>query len=421
MRNKVLVSAALGGRANEHKVRYFESLEKHLNQSGHTLLLINYSIDKLETDVAHINIPKSILDNHISKELQSNQLTSDKGLVAAAVDSEYYQRDLLTSSLLLQKYSVFMEEVLDRERPILVILWCQFIARHIILKDISQKRGIACMYSHLGLLPGTIEFEAGGQVAESHVAQNGVEFEKLPLNEDDRRKAKEYIDMVRNSEKTRKFQVKEKRLSSILELSTRENRKVVFFVGNNDFYSGFWPSWIPNAQLHSPIFINTLEALSFLEQLAIKNDWQIIFKPHPNIETRHQKFESFIGDRVYFATGANIFECINCADVVATISSTVSYLSLIHEKPVLMLGVNQLYKKNVSYEFNSREEIEDIAINAMDKGFDVDMKHRVLDHIARLLKYYVFSFDDDIKNIVGRDSKDCANYILEHTILTSQD
>ncbi len=410
----ILISAALGGNANTHKVKYLEMLEECLLKNDTSLLLVNYSPEPLSTHLRYIDVPKYILDNSISSECKQNQLLTKSGQIAAAIDSEYYQRDLLTSSILLQKYAAYMEQIIKEEVPSLVIMWCQFIPRHIILKGICDDKGVPCMYTHLGLLPGTIEFETGGQVAESLVATNATEFEKLHINEDDLLKTQNYIESVKLEEKTRKAQIAQRSLSEIEALCRRENRKIVFFAGNNDYYSGFWPSWIPNSKIHSPLFLNTLDALSYLEELAVKHNWQIIFKPHPNIEKRHQKFELITGERVYFATGANIFECIKVSDLVSTISSTVSYLTVMCEKPLLMLGNNQLTQKGIAYEGETRDEIESNAVIAINEKVNNEMLLNGKNHIARLLKYYVFSFDDETKGLVGRDIETCADFLVSH-------
>ena len=63
------------------------------------------------------------------------------------------------------------------------------------------------------------------------------------------------------------------------------------------------------------------------------------------VEEKQQSFALPYPDRVDFVTGANIFDCMEQADVTTTIVSQVSYLALIHDRTSLLLGRKQLSGK----------------------------------------------------------------------------
>ena len=59
------------------------------------------------------------------------------------------------------------------------------------------------------------------------------------------------------------------------------NCPVIFLAGQNDYASGIWPNNFIRKKIHSPFYKSTLDSANHLVSLAEKNNWHIIFKPHP--------------------------------------------------------------------------------------------------------------------------------------------
>ena len=176
-----------------------------------------------------------------------------------------------------------------------------------------------------------------------------------------------------------------------------------------------YPPWLPNARIHSPHYTHTNDALHDLAKQAERFDWQILFKPHPNLTVRGQDPAAYSGpfaDRVTVAQGANVFECIELTDVTTTIVSQVSYVALMHERPVVLLGGNQLRGKRCAWEPARREEVGPCIERALDEGPSPSMQENWRRHVAQLLKYYLFAYDEEVRSFFDRDEVDVARYLM---------
>jgi len=99
-------------------------------------------------------------------------------------------------------------------------------------------------------------------------------------------------------------------------------------------------------------------------------------------------------EHVVTVPGANLFECLEQAAVTTTIVSQVSYMSLIFGRPCVMLGRSYLAGKGCVGEPQRREEIEETMAAAMTTGITEEQRIRWRQHVAQLLKYSVFAFDE---------------------------
>ena len=103
------------------------------------------------------------------------------------------------------------------------------------------------------------------------------------------------------------------------------------------------------------------------------------------------------------APRANVFDCIDACNISITITSGISGISLVHEKPNILLGKNGLWKKGAAYEVFSRNELEETILQALEKKTTADMKKKWIDYVARTTKHYSFSFSEDVESKIGRN------------------
>jgi len=173
------------------------------------------------------------------------------------------------------------------------------------------------------------------------------------------------------------------------------------------------PRSLPNSKLHSPYFSDTHEALSFLSKIAKDRNWLILFKPHPLAEFPAD-LASRIGapEFVQAVPGASIFECLEVAQVTTTIVSQVSYMSLIQDKPCVMMGRNYLSGKECTYEPQSQDEIAPAIDRAFAEGFTARQRENWSRHVAQLLRYSVFGFDKDFSAPGLRPNSSAAEYLV---------
>lgn len=124
--------------------------------------------------------------------------------------------------------------------------------------------------------------------------------------------------------------------------------------------------------------------------LSIQNDWTLLYKPHPIVEAL-QKIKVLRKDNGYeYLKDVNINEVIDHSDVLVTILSQSAYLALIRGKPAVMLGYTQLRYAGCTYEAFSRRKIESQIKEAIRYGYTEKQKQRFQEHIARLLRYYLW-------------------------------
>jgi hypothetical protein len=268
-------------------------------------------------------------------------------------------------------------------------------------------------------LPGTICFDEDGQMAESWVAQDFDEFLALPVDDSDLAQAQRFLDYLREGKKSGKSQDAEVSIESVIARARERGRKIIFYAGQNDWASGMLPRGFPEARIHSHIYADTLEALGHLSEVAEENDWQIVFKPHPLVQERHRYFEVPFPERVDLVLGGNILDCIQEADLVTTIVSQVSYLALIHGRPCVMLGRNQLRNKGCTYQVGRRDDLTSTVQHALRDGFYPKARARWLKHVAQICKYYLFAIDPEVESIIGRDVEEATDFLVKRADMTS--
>ncbi len=288
----------------------------------------------------------------------------------------------------------YISLLLRRIKPETVILWNKYYSFHLIFNGICKEQGIPTEYMEFGCLPGTISIDKGGQVGESYVAKHYLAFKKLKISSNEFCEMREILTYLKESGLNRNPQP---------QIFFRKEywhhnagRPFVVYMGQNDYESGLYPYTISARKFHSPIFKSTLDALSYLALLSLKNSWNLLYKPHPIMESLgladQNKNTNF---SKYIVSNVNINSLIDCSDVIITIFSQSAYISLIREKPVIMLGFTQLHRKGCSYEAFRKSKIEVQIKKALKYKLTSSQKENFIKHCAQLKKYYLL---DDLQN-----------------------
>lgn len=281
----------------------------------------------------------------------------------------------------------YIYRLLDLIKPEKVILWNQFYAFHRIFTAICNLKKINVEYMEFGCLPGTIEFNKLGEMGESEVAINYKSFKKRPVSGKEMKEMRDILNYLkqsrlnRNSQPERLFQK-----NQIYRYSS--NRHTVVYFGQNDYESGIYPYTKNSRKYHSPVFKSTLEALSFLVLLSIKNEWNFVYKPHPIMKALGLELDVHSSkNQKYLISDVDINCLIDCADAIITIFSQSAYIALIREKPVVMLGYMQLRGKGCTYEAFHRWQIEIEIKRALKAGITEKQKKKFIEHCTQLKKY----------------------------------
>jgi len=260
-------------------------------------------------------------------------------------------------------------------------------AYHTVAEYVCQLQNVVIIRGEHGVLPGTYTFDIMGEMGASAPAVYAKEFRKLLVTKEELLRAGEIWDYIRSSGINRKIQWKGN-INAIKE-KLDKNRPTIFVAGQNDEASGIYPYTENVKKYHSPIFASSTQAATVLGELAKKNNWNIVYKPHPYIilskEERHM-----LQKQVILAEGIGVNYLIELSDVVVTIVSQTAYMALLHDTPVLMLGYIQLRDKGCTYQAFTEEAIEPELKSALQNGFTESQRNAFQMHIAQLVKYYLY-------------------------------
>lgn len=279
-------------------------------------------------------------------------------------------------------------ELLKKIKPSEVILWNEFYPFHQILRGCCKERRIPVRYMEFGCLPGTICIEKKGQQGESLVARKYKTFRRQKVTQEELVCARQTLVYLKNTGLNRNEQPAFKAEMKKLKYWKPE-RKTILFIGQNDYESGMYPYTRKSRKCHSPVFHSTLECLEHLRILSEKLNCNLIYKPHPLVETAGRKRNKNM-QNIDVLTEVDINDLIDKVNLVVTILSQGAYISLIRDKPVVILGYSQLKGKGCVYEAFKKEEITQTVETALTQGYTRRQKEIFEFHTAQLLKYYLY-------------------------------
>ena len=280
----------------------------------------------------------------------------------------------------------YIRKVLDIIEPDCVWLWNEFYAFHMVFQNICKRKHIDTMYMEFGCIPGTYVIEKTGQQGESFPSRKSKQFNKLEITEEDCLNARKIIKYIYNNNLNRNIQPPYGNIEKIV--SRKAGSPIIVYMGQNDYESGMYPYTYKTRRFHSPVFKSTLEGLEYLNLLAIKNGWILLYKPHPIMEIlENDNVQNMTIERL---KNVNIHEVIDYSDVILTILSQSAYIALIRGKPVVMLGYTQLRNSGCIYEAYRKKEIELKIISALEKRYTKEQRINFNMHMARMMKYCLF-------------------------------
>lgn len=301
----------------------------------------------------------------------------------------------------------YVKQMLDYVKPESVIIWLQFYPYHEIIEENCKLRNIKTYFFEFGVLPGTYSIETVGQMGRSYPATNYEEFRNTQVNIDEIKYATEVVEYIKGQNLKRWDDNSDAEIEKVMS-KIKGDRPVVLFAGQNDFESGMYPYNEKAKMYHSPIFETSNEAAFYLAKIAEKYDWNFIYKPHPAMLKTEYINENDMPSNVLLLKSGDINKVIDTVDLTITILSQVAYVSLLRDKPVMLLGYTQLRGKDCSYEAFKMSEIEQTLVTAVNEKYTSTMKENFIIHVAQVLKGYVY---DDTKHNDFPYGLSCKNAI----------
>ncbi len=402
----------------ERKVKLdcFEKIDAALQSWGWKILIAHHSFFDLKTTMDFVQVLKVKIPWRRRSAAWLKAPGVQEALLEATTLLHGHYRGLKIRRPWEECYDQVIREadivdyLMRTRRPYLCILWHQWNSYATMNRFLCEVYQIPFIYAHEGFLADTLGLDPYGEMAESLPAVDHEKFNSLPIDANDMQRADNYLTYLRQENLDRKMQTDRGAVDEIVAfMAETKGRPVLFYAGVNDFQTGMLPVWRDGASLHSPIFVDTYDALSHLYDLCEKNDWYVIFKPHPNTPPRD--VEQF-GSRIIMLRSANIIECVECTDLTITLVSTVGYVSLVHKKPVVMVGRNTLSESGAVHNVAAIDDVE-TAITSVLKDKEALPYDNFRTHVARLLKYYLYPYSNKSKAYLEKDHADAARFILK--------
>ncbi len=287
---------------------------------------------------------------------------------------------------------IYLMQTLSFYRPNVVVYWSRYSLVPRILEYICRDLGIPMITMELGVLPDTLGFDCMGHMGESWVAQCADEFNALALDDADLANAEAYLDRVRSERPSRNKAIEVggetgRQFARLAE----SDKKVLLVVGSNDAASGNVPYDQKAEEFHSPFFRDNDEIVAHFSELYSDDPTvEVVYKPHPIAITRGLDLSrDYPG--VIVVSDCDLEQCIEVADLVVVNVSQSSYEALLRDKPVLMLGINQINGSGAVYQPKDRDDIDRAVMKALSGGLTEEQSRQFSHHVARLLKYYLYS------------------------------
>lgn len=349
-------------------------------------------VEDLPDLIAHVT--RTVRDNSFGRQFGYKREDVPEEAVGGAIASlikEYNCSERNARAVANAAY-LYLSKAVAFYRPDVVLGWGTYLLCSRVLKQICKTQGIPFLTMELGVLPETLAFDCLGHMGENWIAQHPMAFNKLPLDDADRESAQNYLNKMRRERPSRniKLEVSEE-VSAHLQKIRESGKKIVVYIGSNCAFSGHVPYDEAAKKHHSPFYRDNDDVVSNLSE-AFRNDENIhiIYKPHPISITRGLDLkDDYPG--VTVLRDVNLEDCLAIADLAVVKVSQGNYESLLRDVPVLMLGRNQLNGSGAVYELSSGESLYAAVLGALEKGLTQAQRTSFDDHVARLLKYYLFS------------------------------
>lgn len=299
---------------------------------------------------------------------------------------------------------------IDKYAPEHVYLWNQFNAFHCFAEEYIRQRGIGVGFFHEGVLPGSIAFDFDAEMGASWVSKKPQLLDSIPIDDGRLLAARRFLQWAANESLSRHEQVEKILVKESLELADLAGKKTIFYAGQNDWHAGIQPDGNRRME-HSPLYASSTAPLADLAAVAVKNDWAVIFKPHPLDRDKYVFLRADEFENTLILVSTDVNACIDACDVLVTIASQTAYVAAMRGKPVVMLGRNQIVGKNLTYDVTEREELEAKILEALDDPLKASREHDLAVHAARLERAYLFDFGLYENEFYGRGPQEAAHWL----------
>ncbi|MFS2316324.1 glycosyltransferase [Maricaulis sp. D1M11] len=401
---------------------FVENLKDALEANGAELILFHHSRNSSGTSAKEINFfdpeLRGLIDGKYGRvddflpEIYSAEDPESDEVVKYNQKHAYGFKNSINRSA--PDWNKTTEDVFDEARvvdfflrnskPTLILVWHQWNTLMDLIRKGAERIGVTSAVTHEGMLPHTLTFDPQGMMAEASCV--GKIKTRLPVAI--RAKAEAMIDGIRDARIDRKPASQVNAIEGFLANRRYPGRPLVFYAGINDWHSGILPR-DAKAEIHSPFYRDTREALFELLDLAEELDFEVLFKPHPNLHPGNFNFEH---PRLMTIRESNTIDIIMAADLIVTLLSSISYIGRCHNKPIVQMGRNTLSGTGAVFELQSRDELRDVLEAALINVSDEERRVRFVNHVGTLIQKYLYPYGEEHPQL-ALSYEDLASDILE--------
>ncbi len=288
---------------------------------------------------------------------------------------------------------LYYREIVNLLEPKAIVIWGGWQREAYILKHLAEIRNIPYGFMEHGWIPGTLQFDKGGIAGQSEYVRNSL-LMKEKVTTVSREKVREVLKYVTDTKldtgNFEGFETEEELLDSI-DLT----KKTIFLVGMDDFNmsinpsSDYWKNYV------SHVVDSTQHAFELLDAECSKNNWNLVYKPHPCRDNLNDRTTAEQRERAYAFYKMPVDRLIEKADVIVSLSSAVEYKALMYGKALVQIGTSSLSGQGCTYEIDSIEDVGIKLTDAVNKGMTETQKDNFEIFIAKLLDNYLW---DDLSD-----------------------
>ncbi|PLB17771.1 MAG: Capsular polysaccharide biosynthesis protein [Flavobacteriaceae bacterium FS1-H7996/R] len=291
----------------------------------------------------------------------------------------------------LHYHLCFFLTLIKKYTPFLVLVWNGNDPRQYILSHLCQWFKINRLFVERGTLPSLLFYDSKGVLSHSSIAS--LQQETFIKNTCDLDKFKHYVGWYKNTSETLWEQPERKDQEDLrTKFGIDKEQRIILFIGqvDNDI----------QAKLFSPYFSSNKQAFEWFIDYGVEEGYFVLGKHHPKSSVPKYEYDALIQNKlnVVWTDQVPLEQCLEIADKVVTVNSSVIFDALLYEKPVLSLGATMLDGKGILYEYNPKNM--DLVLKLFYKDDDLSLK---INNFKCLLDYmlnYNFVFLNEDKDIL---------------------
>lgn len=411
---------------------YFGRLARAFGRAGHqffglhigspSIFECGFRVDEIPFR-ASIHSFKSWDVEYLVEDERLNQEERDILSVAAdfhePADQDPRHKRIVTA--VLANFLRFFTGYLKSEGVDMVILGHQFSGVYHVARHCCEKGGVSFVYNHPGVLPGTMEFERNGRLAESDVFLKREEFDSLPVDLSDLERARKYIRLYRENGSVFMLRPGKAAESSRLWLRRFEDaassahaaeRNKILLVGGVDYRCGVSPASYPAHTLHSPWIRSNGHLLSELIALADDLKLSIFYKPHP-AATEDLRILAGIPN-LSLVRDVTLRDALKHMDALVSICSASAYEATLLGFPVIQCGRLAFNGRGFTEEAFSKRSLRESIVRLMTGSRLPSAEEEFVCHVARLIKYKLSSIQEDAAPGLGCGIDETVGRLVRH-------